>query len=75
MKFLKKNININNINNNFKDIIIKKENLTCNMVRRIQISPEGNCFYKSISMFLYGKEEEYKLIRLAIYTYALSKKQ
>ena len=70
----KNNININNINNIFKDIIIKKENLTYNMVRRTQISPDGNCFYRAISMFLYATEEKYQLIRMAIYTYALSNK-
>lgn len=44
------------------------------MVLRIQISPDGNSFYRSISMLLYSTEVEYKLIRMAINTYALSNK-
>ena len=42
------------------------------MVNKIEITQDGNCFYRCISEFLYDTEDKYNLIRMAIYTYAIS---
>ena len=44
------------------------------MAHKIQIKPDRNCFYRNISDFLYNTENQFELIRLAIYSYALSNK-
>ena len=40
------------------------------MVYKITITPDGNCFFRSLSEFLYNTEEKYNIIRMVIYMYA-----
>ena len=51
-------------------LINNKASLKKTYVNIINITPDGNCFFRCISEFLFGTEEKYHLIRLSIYSYA-----
>ena len=42
------------------------------MVNKIEITPDGNCFYHCVSEILYDTEDKHNLIRMLIYAYAIS---
>ena len=51
-EIFKNNISINNINSKYKKIILFKINLESIMVNKIEITPDGNCFYRCVSKIL-----------------------
>ena len=51
-------------------MIKKKINLEKSLLNITTITPDGNCFFRCLSQFLYQTEEKYKIIRMAIFTYA-----
>ena len=61
---------INKINYKYINFIKSKQNLDTTLVYKVKITPDGNCFYRAVSQFLYYTEENYKLIRLGIFSYS-----
>ena len=69
MKIFKIYIILND-NIEYEDMIKSKIILDSKMVYKIIITPDGNCFFRSLSEFLYNTEEKYNIIRMVIYMYA-----
>jgi hypothetical protein len=51
-------------------LIIPKKSVT-----NVSIAGDGNCWYRTISAFLTGDQEHYKIIRKLIYDSAKSNKE
>ena len=61
---------INTINNKYVDKIKNKLDIEKSLIKIVDVNPDGNCFFRCVSQFLFETEEKFNLIRLAIYTYA-----
>ena len=68
-KIFKTKTEINKINYKYINFIKSKQNLDTTLVYKVKITPDGNFFYREVSQFLYNTEENYKLIRLSIFSY------
>ena len=40
------------------------------MLYIVYITPDGNCYFRALSQFLFQTESKYNLLRMTIYTYA-----
>ena len=59
-------------NEAYIDKITNKLNIEQPNLNIVQIIPDGKCYFRCVSQFLYQNESQYNLIRMAIYTYAVS---
>ena len=69
-EIFKNNFKINTINNKYVDLIKNKLDIEKSLIKIVDVNPDGNCFFRCVSQFLFETEEKFNLIRLAIYTYA-----
>ena len=52
-----------NINQEIKDLVYKEEKLHSNQIKIVDITKDGNCFYRCLSYFLLRSQEYYKNIK------------
>ena len=61
------------INEQLYTFINKKEDINPNIIPKINIISDGNCLYRSISFFIYNKEDLHLEIRKSVYDEAMSR--
>ena len=69
-EIFKNTFNILKINEKYRGKIKNKINLEKSMLDIVYITPDGYCYFRALSQFLFQTESKYNLLRMAIYTYA-----
>jgi len=59
-------INVKYNNNKYYDCIKSGLNITMNLFNVLQVEGEGNCYYKCLSEFLYGKKDYCETLKQAV---------